>query len=80
MLAALGGDTKSGVTTAEAATFADQVVASLRDAIKAGWGSPDEFKEPDFDALRGRADFQKLLAELEARNKAKASKKEAESK
>jgi hypothetical protein len=80
LLAALGGDAKSGVTTAEAATFADQAVASLHDAIKAGWGSPDEFKEPDFDALRGRADFQKLLAELEARNKAKASKKEAESK
>jgi hypothetical protein len=34
---------------------------------------------PDFDVLRGRDDFKKLLAEVEARNKAKAAKKEAES-
>jgi hypothetical protein len=76
LLAGLGGDAKSGVTTAEAAAFAEPAVAALRDAFSAGWGWPDELKEPDFDALRGRADFQKLLAELEA----KAAKKEAESK
>jgi hypothetical protein len=28
---------------------------------------PDELKEPDFDALRGRPDFQKLVAEVEAK-------------
>jgi tetratricopeptide (TPR) repeat protein len=67
LLAGMGGDAKSGVTTAEAATFADQAVASVRDAIKAGWNSPNEFKEPDFDALRGREDFKKLAAELEAK-------------
>ncbi len=62
LLAGLGGEAKSGVTTAEAAAFADQSVASLRDAINAGWNWPNELKEPDFDPLRGRADFQKLAA------------------
>jgi hypothetical protein len=28
---------------------------------------PSELKEPDFDALRGREDFQKLFAEVEAK-------------
>jgi hypothetical protein len=28
---------------------------------------PNELKEPDFDALRGRADFQTLVAEVETR-------------
>ena len=62
-----GGDANSGVTAAEAAKFADQAVAALRDAISAGWNKPDELKEPDFDALRGREDFKKLVADLEAR-------------
>src|SRR5262249_20995957 len=49
LLAGLGGEAKSGVTTAEAARFADQAVAALRDAISAGFDWPDEIKEPDFD-------------------------------
>jgi tetratricopeptide (TPR) repeat protein/tRNA A-37 threonylcarbamoyl transferase component Bud32 len=72
LLAGLGGEAKSGVSMAEAAMFADQAVAALRDAISAGWNLPDELKEPDFDAVRGRADFQKLLAELAAKSGAKA--------
>jgi hypothetical protein len=40
----------------------------------------DEPNEPNFDALRGRDDFTKLLAEMEAWNKAKTAKKQAESK
>jgi tetratricopeptide (TPR) repeat protein len=75
LLAGLGKVTKSGVTTAQAAAFADQAVAALRDAFQAGCGKSDELKEPDFDTLRGRDDFKKLLAELEAK-----AKKEAESK
>jgi serine/threonine protein kinase/tetratricopeptide (TPR) repeat protein len=67
LLAGLGGDAKSGVTPAEAQTFADQSIAALADVIKAGWALPSELKEPDFDALRGRADFQKLVAEGEAK-------------
>jgi tetratricopeptide (TPR) repeat protein len=68
LLAGLGRDAKSGVTAAEAASFAEQSVAALRDAISAGWNSANEFKEPDFDALRGREDFKKLVAELEAKS------------
>jgi tetratricopeptide (TPR) repeat protein len=67
LLAGLGGDAKSGVTKAEAAAFADQAVTSARDAFSVGWGRPDELKEPDFDAVRGRADFQKLVAEVQAK-------------
>ena len=72
LLAGLGGDAKSGVTKAEAAAFADQAVASLRDAISAGWNWPNELKEPDFEPLRGRDDFQKLLAEMKAMSGPKA--------
>jgi serine/threonine protein kinase len=69
MLAGLGGEAKSDVTTAEAAAFADQSVAALRDAIKAGWNRPSELEEPDFDALRSRADFRELVAEVEKKAK-----------
>jgi tetratricopeptide (TPR) repeat protein len=65
LLAGLAADGKSGVTAAEAATFADQAVAALREAVKIGWALPSELKEPDFDALRGRDDFMKLVAEVE---------------
>jgi tetratricopeptide (TPR) repeat protein len=66
LVAGLGGNAKSGVTAAEARAFADRAVAALADAIKVGWrpiGEGDP-KGPDFDALRQREDFQKLLAEL----------------
>jgi tetratricopeptide (TPR) repeat protein len=76
LLAGLGGDVKSGVTTAEAAKFADQAVAALRDTFSAGWNWPNELKEPDFDALRGRDDFKKLLAEVEAKAGPKAKPKD----
>jgi serine/threonine protein kinase len=66
-LAGLGGDTKSGVTTDEAQAFADRSVAALADAVKLGWANPRELKEPDFDALHGRADFQKLAAGVDAK-------------
>jgi tetratricopeptide (TPR) repeat protein len=69
LLAGLGGDPKSGVSSAEAKTFADQSVGALRDAVKAGWGNLAELKEPDFEAVRGRPDFQKLFAEVEAKAK-----------
>ena len=67
ILAGLGQDAKSGVTKEEASTFADRSVADLAAAIETGWALPSELKEPDFDALRGRADFQKLVAEAEAK-------------
>jgi hypothetical protein len=76
LLAGLGEEVKAGVTKADAAAFADHAVASLRDAIRTGWGLTDELKEADFDAIRGREDFQKLLAELEAKFPPKAKPKD----
>src|SRR5262249_35051214 len=67
LLAGLAADGRSGVTSAEAAAFADQAVAALRAALQAGWGQYDELKEPDFDPLRKREDFQKLVKEQEAK-------------
>ncbi len=72
LLAGLGKDPKSGVTTAEAESFTQQAVAALREAVNAGWAQLDLLKEPDFDPLGGRGDFQKLAAELEAKAGPKA--------
>jgi serine/threonine-protein kinase len=76
LLAGLGGDAKSGVTAAETRAFADRSVATLADAIKAGWrpAGLDDPKGPDFDVLRPREDFQKLLAELAQQAPAKPKK------
>ena len=62
LLAGLGGDAKSGMTAAETRTFADPSSA-LADVAKTGWALPSELKEPDFDALHGCPDFQKLVTE-----------------
>jgi tetratricopeptide (TPR) repeat protein len=70
LLAGLGADAKSGVTKEEAKSFADQSVAALAALVKTGWALPSELRESDFDALRGRADFQKLFAEVEAKAQA----------
>jgi serine/threonine-protein kinase len=67
LLAGLGREAKSGVTAAEAATFADRAVAAVRGAIRAGWAKPDELKEPDFASLWQRDEFQKLQKEVEAK-------------
>jgi hypothetical protein len=55
------------LTAAEARMFADQSVAALAAVVQRGWALPSELKEPDFDALRGRPDFQELVAEVEAK-------------
>jgi serine/threonine-protein kinase len=67
LLAGLGAHPNSGVAPGTAMQFADQAMEALRGAVAAGWSRPVELKEPDFDALRGRADFQKLVAEVEAK-------------
>jgi serine/threonine protein kinase/tetratricopeptide (TPR) repeat protein len=72
LLAGLAAAGTSGVSAAEATAFADQAVGALRDAAQAGWGNWADLKEPDFDALRGREDFQKLIAQVEARRESKA--------
>ncbi len=64
LLATLGNDASSGVSAVEAATFSDQAVAALREAIEFGWAQPDELKAPDFDTLRSREDFRKLVDAL----------------
>jgi tetratricopeptide (TPR) repeat protein len=73
LLARLGADVKSGVSPVEAAAFADRAVAALAEALTAGWVKLEPLKEPDFDAVRNRADFQKLGAELEAKAKERAT-------
>ncbi len=69
LLAGLGGVKNSGVTPAEAIGFADQAVAALHDAVGAGWAITDDLKQPDFDALRDRDDFKKLVVKLEGKPK-----------
>jgi tetratricopeptide (TPR) repeat protein len=76
LVGGLAADSHSGVTAAEAAAFADQAIAALRDAIHFGWNEPNELKEPEFEALRGRAEFQQLLAEVQARSGPKAKPKD----
>ncbi len=63
------------VTAAEAGTFADQSGAALATVVKLGSALPGELKEPDFDALRGRADFQKLVAHVTVKASAKPEKR-----
>jgi tetratricopeptide (TPR) repeat protein len=75
ILAGLSGDAKSGITKDEVKAYADQAVAALAAAIKTGWTQPSELKESDFDAVRGRADFQKLVAEVEAKAKTNSGPK-----
>ena len=65
LLAGLATDMKSNVTTAEASQFADKAVTALRAAVEAGWSRREELKESDFDALRQRDDFRKLVQQLE---------------
>jgi hypothetical protein len=72
LLAELVADGKPGVTKAEARTFADQSIAALAVVVQAGWAVPSELKEPDFDPLRGREDFKKLVAEVEVKAGPKA--------
>lgn len=55
------------MTKDEANVFADQSVSVLADAVSAGWAFPSELKEREFDSVRGRADFQNLVAEIEAK-------------
>jgi tetratricopeptide (TPR) repeat protein len=76
LLAGLGGDAKSGVTKDEAKTLSDQAVAALAHAVKTGWALPSELREPDFDALRGREDFRKLVVEVDAKSGTKAKPKD----
>jgi hypothetical protein len=49
-----------------AQSYADRALALLREAVRCGYRDAAHMqKDPDLDPLRGRDDFQKLLAELE---------------
>ena len=59
-----------------AAAKADCAMAWLQQAIAAGYTNAAHIaKDTDLDALRDREDFKKLVAELEAGEVEKASKK-----
>jgi serine/threonine-protein kinase len=50
-----------------AKSYGDRALAALRQAVARGYKDADHLKkDKDLDPLRGRDDFQKLLAELEA--------------
>jgi tetratricopeptide (TPR) repeat protein len=52
------------------AHYADRAMEYLRQAVAEGWRNPSAAKQDtDLDPLRGREDFQKLIAELEAKEK-----------
>jgi serine/threonine protein kinase/tetratricopeptide (TPR) repeat protein len=52
------------------ARYADRAIDCLRQAIAEGWRNPSVIKKDrDFDPIRAREDFQKLLADLEAKEK-----------
>jgi hypothetical protein len=56
--------------TTRAERYAARAVALLQDAVAKGYHNATRLKQdPDFDRLRARADFQKLVADLEAKQK-----------
>jgi eukaryotic-like serine/threonine-protein kinase len=64
----------AGATLADAE--ADRAMAWLKRAVAAGFRNAAHMKkDTDLDALRGRDDFKKLMAELEAEEKAKTGGK-----
>jgi hypothetical protein len=70
--AVTAGAWRSGAATSEAVQAADaeadRAMDWLRKAVAAGWNTPRQIaqmaRDPDLDALRHRADFRRLLAEL----------------
>ena len=63
VLASLAGRAGSGVSAAEAASEADTAMSLLHKAVDMGYRSPDVFRtEGALDPLRGREDFEKMLA------------------
>jgi hypothetical protein len=63
----------SRVAGAAASGHADRALALLVQAIAKGFGDTAELKASDaYDPLRERADFKKLLADLEAKQRPKA--------
>jgi hypothetical protein len=58
-----------------AQSYADRAVEALRQAVARGYKDAAHLKkDPDLDPLRGRDDFRKLLAEVEAAAKPEQKK------
>jgi hypothetical protein len=59
-----------------ARSYAERAIERLGTAVQKGFQDPDALKkDKDFDAIRGRSDFQKIAQELENRaRRAKANK------
>jgi serine/threonine protein kinase/tetratricopeptide (TPR) repeat protein len=71
-LSELGDKPGSGVSAEEGRAETDRAMSWLRKAVTAGFGNPDSYRiESALDPLRGREDFKKLVAELEAKAKAR---------
>jgi len=77
LLTKLGADPNSGVTVDEEKKFAGQSVDNLIAAIEGGSVFVlKEMKKSDFDAVRNREDFKKLLNELEKKFQVEVEVKE----
>ncbi len=65
-LAGLAGQPGSGVSAAEGEKAAERTMDWLRRAVALGYRNTNAIRiESAFDSLRGRADFQKMFAELD---------------
>jgi hypothetical protein len=69
MLAGVAADPGSGMTPADASAAGDKAMAALREAVALGYRNVAGMKsDPDLAVLRPRADFQKLMKELEPKS------------
>ncbi len=70
LLATAASKPGSGLTAAEAQAATDNAMKALSRAVAVGYGDIDTLRtETDLAVLRKRSDFQKLLADLEAKAK-----------
>ncbi len=68
-LVGLAGNVVSGVPAIEGKKEAEIAIKHLKNAIDMGYCNPDSFRtETALDPLRNRADFKKMVAELERRS------------
>jgi serine/threonine protein kinase/tetratricopeptide (TPR) repeat protein len=64
-LSTMANQSGAGLKADEARAEADKAMASLNRAVAAGFGKVEQIrKDPDFDTLRNRDDFKKLLERL----------------
>jgi serine/threonine protein kinase/tetratricopeptide (TPR) repeat protein len=77
LVAQLATDPGSGLSASEGREAADRAIEALRQAIAAGYRKRGQIRtERSLDALRGREDFKKLMAELEKTAQAKPKKQQ----